>query len=102
MKIFHIILFVIIAVIALLGIAIEVINPHSFLNATGAFIRVAGILTIMPIWMWLSHKGEKRLKLPGILLLLVTSMAYLWFGFSDLRQNALYEKQKTANQEGRN
>lgn len=99
MKTFHMILFVLIVVIALLGIAIEVVNPHSFLNAKGAFLRVTGILITIPIWVWVSNKGEKRLKVPGILFLLATSMAYLWFGFSDLRQNALYEKQKAANQE---
>ena len=99
MKIFHIILFIFIVVIALLALLIEVVNPHSSLNAIGAFLRGGGILFIIPLWAWISKRGKKQLKIPGIIFLLIISMAYLLYGFSDLRQNAIYEKQRSANQE---
>ena len=76
----------------LLALIIEVINPHSFLGTTGAFIRVLLIGIAIAIWFYKIRKTHSGLFLPGLIVLIILGTSYLLYGFSSLCGNLYYEE----------
>jgi len=82
------------AILALVGILIEVINPHSFLHYTGAFVRAAMLISVVPLWVWFSKRGYRRLLIPGILILTISGITYFISGVSLRKEESMYEKSR--------
>jgi|GEM_PF-4899920 len=80
---------------AALAILIEVINPHSFLLHTGAFVRSIMILCILPLWLWLYGNEKSKVKYPGCVILVLASSVYLIYAINSLRQDRLYRNMIT-------
>lgn len=76
----------------LLALIIEVINPHSFLETTGAFFRVFIIGIAIAIWFYKTRKSHPGLFLPGLIALIILGGSYLLYGFSSLCGNLYYEE----------
>src|SRR5262245_48243022 len=83
------------SLIAVLALLIEVINPHSFLNSTGAFVRAAAIFMGVPVWLWLS-KSRRGVLVTGGIVLTVTAIAYALYGINTLCHELYYAKHKDA------
>jgi hypothetical protein len=79
--------------VAVLSLFIEVINPHSFLNSTGAFVRAGTILMGVPVWLWLS-KRRRRVLVTGSIVLTVTAIIYGLYGINTLCYELFYAKHK--------
>ncbi len=86
------VLLFVILLVSLLGLAIEVINPHSFLLTEGAFVRAFILLILMGVWIWFSKKNEKHLLISGSIILLHTACAYFAYGISSYCGNLYYEQ----------
>lgn len=86
-----------ISLVSLLAVLIEVINPHSFLNSSGAFVRAGAILIGLPVWIWISKKENKYYLVFGGVVMMVTAISYLLYGISSLCQETYYEKHKGVN-----
>jgi predicted membrane channel-forming protein YqfA (hemolysin III family) len=94
MKTLHVILFAGMLIIALIGVLVEVINPHSFLNSTGAFLRAAGFILVVPLWAWFSKRVNHKLLIPGILILTISGITYFISGVSLRKEAYLYEESR--------
>jgi hypothetical protein len=81
------------SLVAVSSLFIEVINPHSFLNSTGAFVRAGTILMGVPVWLWLS-KSRRRALVAGISVLTVTAIIYTLYGINTLCYELFYTKYK--------
>lgn len=92
MKTLHVILFASMVIIALIGVLVEVINPHSFLDSTGALLRAAGFILAMPLWAWFSKRGNRKLLILGILILAISGITYFISGVSLQKEACLYEE----------
>lgn len=84
--------FIVMVVVIFIGMAIEVINPHSFLLTTGAFVRVAILLVSLVVWIWFSKKNEGQFLISGSTLLLLTACAYLWYGINSYCGQVYWEE----------
>lgn len=74
------------------GLAVEVINPHSFLLTTGALVRVFVLLLVLIGWVWFSKKkAGGQLLVPGVILLSLVACAYLWYGINSFCQETYYD-----------
>lgn len=81
------------SLIAVLALLVEVINPHSFLNSTGAFVRAGAILMGVPVWLWFS-KRRRGVLVTGSIVLTVTAIAYALYGINTLCHEIYYAKHK--------
>ncbi len=84
--------FAIIVFGGLLALIIEVINPHSFLGTTGAFVRVFLIAAVTAYWFYKVRKPHPGLFFPGLIVLIILGVSYLLYGFSSLCGNLYYEE----------
>lgn len=75
-----------------LPVLMEVLNPHSFVNTAGAFIRSAIFAAGVPLWIVLSRRKKKAFLKAGIIVLGITAGIYLLYGVSCWRNSALYEE----------
>ena len=66
------------------ALLIEVVNPHSFLQHTGAFLRGAVITAAVPFWVWLSWKKWDWISKVGLGTMTVAALLYWNYGVWDL------------------
>lgn len=92
MKTFKIALLIALFLLASVAFLVEILNPHSFLQAHGAFLRALALFIAIPIWIAFSKKESGQFLILGIVLLSVMSGAYLLYGIRNQQQEAYYEK----------
>jgi hypothetical protein len=76
----------------MLALLFEVINPHSALGTTGAFIRVFLLAVTTGYWFYSVKKSHPRLYLPGLILLICLGVSYVLYGFGSLCGNLHFEE----------
>lgn len=86
------VVFGVMVLVILLGLVIEVLNPHSFLQTMEAFVRVIILLVSSVVWVWYSKKNNTRLLVAGSILLLLSACAYLWYGINSYCGQAYWEE----------
>ena len=77
----------------ILALLVEVINPHSFLNSTGAFVRATAIFMGVPVWLGLS-KRRRGVLVAGSVVLTVAAIVYALYGINTLCHELFYAKHK--------
>ena len=80
----------ILIVVLLAGFFVEIINPHSFLGTTGAYIR--GILLLVGVIVWWNFLENFKIRLIGLILLVIMSFLYFYYGTTSFCQSTYYEK----------
>jgi di/tricarboxylate transporter len=83
--------FIVVFLILVLGILVEVVNPHSFLSTQGAFLRAIVLAVAIGPWVWFSKKiGGRHLLISGIALLFFSACAYALYGVADVIEHLRY------------
>ncbi len=80
----------IISIIAVLGLLIEIINPHSFLSSGRAYASACILIIVAIIWMVSLQKSTHRTI--GAFVLLATACLYGFYGTSMYCQDTYYER----------
>ena len=80
-------------IIGLLGILLEVLNPHSFLTESSAFLRLGVILISGTAWIVFSIKTGRKWFNDGTFMFAFLMIAYLYASISLHCENYAYRNQ---------
>lgn len=84
MKRMRLAILVVITPLLCLALLFEVVNPHSFLDYTGAILRGAALTVAAVYWIWLSRmKRDLTFKI-GLGIVIVSAILYWRYGLEDL------------------
>ena len=87
---------ILILTVTSISFIVQVVNPHSFMTTTTAIV-LAIILFIFSIFFILYIKQyNSNFLLYGSLLVMMFSLAYMWYGIKSYCQNAYYELTKNS------
>jgi len=89
--------FVLASSLLVIGLLVQVVNPHSFLGTGGAFITSLIILAGAIIWLYLAKKYSYTFLLFGSVFFLFGAASYFYYGVDSFCQNTDYEKTKNSN-----
>ena len=84
MKRIRLAILVLITPLLSLALLFEVVNPHSFLDRTGAFLRGAILMAAIPFWARLSRNGRDWIFKTGLGIMIVSALLYWRYGLQDL------------------
>jgi hypothetical protein len=86
------IIFGIILIVSFFAVIIEIINPHSFLETGGAFLRTISIFVGAFIWYIYSVRSNRPLAIAGAFIFSSVAIFYLLYGVSSFCQNKYYNE----------
>lgn len=84
MKRLRLIIVVVITPLLCLALLIEIVNPHSFLGGTGAFLRAGALTAAAVVWVRLSWKRWDWIFMAGLGILTVAALSYWNYGLHEL------------------
>lgn len=84
MKRLRLIAVILIVPVLCLALLIEVVNPHSFLGGTGAFLRATALTAAAAVWVRLSWRKRDWIFKVGLTTVTVAALLYWQYGFQEL------------------
>ena len=84
MKRIRLAILVLITPLICLALLFEVVNPHSFVGYTGAFLRGAVLMAAVPLWVRLSRNRRDWIFKAGLGIVIVSAILYWRYGLEDL------------------